>query len=253
MADTSHPRTERNLRRCVRAMYVAATCSMAAVGLLSLHASCVQAADESDSFAIHGQMTYTVQATDGFHAPYSGPNSLSPSRNDETVDATLFLGAKLWQGAEFWINPEIDQGFGLDNTLGVAGFPSGEAYKVGAYHPYFRLPRAFVRQTIDEGGEQESIEGVANQLGGSRKADRWVFTVGKFGVVDIFDNNQYAHDPRNDFLNWAAIDTGSFDYAADAWGYTVGAAAERYQGAWTVRAGVFDGSNVPNSVHLGRA
>jgi high affinity Mn2+ porin len=74
--------------------------------------------------------------------------------------------------------------------------------------------------------------------------------VGKFSVVDIFDNNQYAHDPRNDFLNWAAIDTGSFDYAADAWGYTVGAAAERYQGAWTVRAGVFDGSNVPNSAHL---
>jgi high affinity Mn2+ porin len=51
-------------------------------------------------------------------------------------------------------------------------------------------------------------------------------------------------------LNWAAIDTGTFDYAADAWGYTVGAAAEWYQGAWTVRAGVFDGSNVPNSVHL---
>jgi high affinity Mn2+ porin len=77
-----------------------------------------------------------------------------------------------------------------------------------------------------------------------------VFTVGKFSVVDVFDINQYAHDPRNDFLNWAAIDAGTFDYAADAWGYTVGAAAERYQGAWTVRAGVFDGSNVPNSVHL---
>ena len=245
----------------VRAMYVAANCSMAAVGLLFLHASRVQAADESDTpsppteerFAIHGQMTYTVQATDGFNAPYSGPNSLSPARNDETADATLFLGAKLWRGAEFWINPEIDQGFGLDNTLGVAGFPSGEAYKVGAYHPYFRLSRAFLRQTIDEGGEQESVDAVANQLGGSRNADRWVFTVGKFSVVDIFDNNQYAHDPRNDFLNWAAVDAGSFDYAADAWGYTVGAAAERYQGAWTVRAGVFDGSNVPNSVHLGRA
>ena len=30
----------------------------------------------------------------------------------------------------------------------------------------------------------------------------------------------------------------------------MGAAAEWYQGARTVRAGVFDGSNVPNSVHL---
>jgi high affinity Mn2+ porin len=231
------------------------------VGLLFLQVSSIQAADESsqdspsppipeERFAIHGQMTYTVQATDGFHAPYRGPNSLSPASNEETVDGTLDLGAGLWRGAEFWINSEIDQGFGLDNTLGVAGFPSGEAYKVGAYHPYFRWPRAFVRQTIDEGGERESVERGANQLGGSRSVNRWVITFGKVSVVDIFDINQYAHDPRGDFLNWAAVDAGSFDYAADAWGYTVGAAAECYQGAWTVRAGVFDGSNVPNSPHL---
>jgi high affinity Mn2+ porin len=204
----------------------------------------------AENWAIHGQFTYTVQATDGFQAPYSGRNSLSPASNEETVDATLFLGARLWRGVEFWINPEIDQGFGLDNTLGVAGFPSGEAYKVGADRPYLRLGRAFVRDTIDEGGEQESVEAEANQLSGSHSANRWVLTVGKFSVVDVFDTNQYAHDPRNDFLNWAAVDAGTFDYAADAWGYTVGAAVERYQDSWTVRAGLFDGSNIPNSVHL---
>lgn len=203
-----------------------------------------------ESFAIHGQATYVVQATDGFHAPYRGPNSLSPAANRETLDATLYLGARLWRGAEIWIQPEIDQGFGLDNTLGVAGFPSGEAYKVGADHPYLRLTRAFVRQTLDEGGDREPVEGVANQLGGSRRLDRWVFTVGKFGVTDIFDTNQYAHDPRSDFLNWSVLDGGAFDYAADAWGYTVGAAVERYAGSWTVRAGVFDLSTIPNSIHL---
>jgi high affinity Mn2+ porin len=253
---TSHPKAQ---RRFVCTTCVAANVLLTA-GLLLLLVSRVHAADESqdssppplteERFAIHGQMTYTVQATDGFHAPYRGPNSLSPSNNEETVDATLFLGARLWRGAEFWINPEIDQGFGLDNTLGVAGFPSGEAYKVGANHPYFRWQRAFVRQTIDEGGERESVEGLANQLGGYRSPNQWVFTVGKISIVDIFDTNQYAHDPRNDFLNWAAIDAGSFDYAADAWGYTVGAAAEWYQGPWTVRGGIFDGSNVPNSAHL---
>src|SRR5207302_2657040 len=56
--------------------------------------------------------------------------------------------------------------------------------------------------------------------------------------------------PRGDFLNWAIIDTGTFDYAADAWGYTYGAAVEWYQGAWTVRGGVFDLSIVPNSTEL---
>ena len=204
----------------------------------------------AERWAIHGQITYTVQADDGFHAPYAGPNSLTPASNEETVDATLFFGARPWRGAEIWIDPEIDQGFGLDNTLGVAGFPSGEAYKVGAYHPYLRWPRAFVRQVIDAGSEMETVEPGANQLGGSRSVDRWVLTIGKFGVTDIFDTNQYAHDPRNDFLNWSAVDGGAYDYAADAWGFTVGAAVERYAGSWTVRAGVFDLSNVPNSVHL---
>jgi high affinity Mn2+ porin len=46
------------------------------------------------------------------------------------------------------------------------------------------------------------------------------------------------------------IDTGTFDYAADAWGYTVGAAAEWYQGPWTLRGGVFDLSIAPNTTTL---
>ena len=203
-----------------------------------------------ERFAIHGQVTYVEQETGSFKAPYRGPNSLSPRTGRETVDATLFVGARLWPGAEGWIAPEIDQGFGLDDTLGVAGFPSGEAYKVGKNQPYLRLPRAFVRQTVNLNGTTEAVEAAAGQLGGTRSADRWVFTVGKFSVTDIFDMNRYAHDPRSDFLNWSAVDAGSFDYAADAWGFTVGAAAERYRGSWTLRAGVFDLSDIPNSAHL---
>jgi high affinity Mn2+ porin len=225
--------------------------SLATFALLCGHVPSSLAADESgERFAIHGQLTYVEQETDSFTAPYSGPNSLSPNSGRETVDATLFIGSRLWPGAEGWIVPEIDQGFGLDDTLGVAGFPSGEAYKVGKNEPYLRLPRAFVRQTIDLGGAEEAVEAAPDQLGGTRSADRWVFTVGKFAVTDIFDTNQYAHDPRSDFFNWSVIDAGTFDYAADAWGFTVGAAAERYEGSWTLRAGVFDLSNIPNSPHL---
>jgi high affinity Mn2+ porin len=229
------------------------------IGLLSGPAASARAAEEptevtrpadEERFAIHGQVTYVEQETSDFNAPYRGRNSLSPSSGRETVDATLFLGARLWSGAEAWVSPQIDQGFGLDNTLGVAGFPSGEAYKVGANSPYFRMPYAFVRQTIGTGHKHETGEGVANQLRGPRSLDRWVFTVGKFAVTDVFDTNQYAHDARNDFLNWAAVDSGTFDYAADSWGYTVGAAAERYLGCWTYRAGVFDLSDVPNSESL---
>jgi high affinity Mn2+ porin len=51
-------------------------------------------------------------------------------------------------------------------------------------------------------------------------------------------------------MNWTVIDAGTFDYAANAWGYTYGAAAELYQGDWTLRAGAFDLSDVPNSTRL---
>lgn len=203
-----------------------------------------------ETFALHGQFTYVEQEDSGFRAPYRGPNSLTPRRGKETADATLYIGLALWRGAEIWMNPEIDQGFGLDNTLGAAGFPSGEAYKVGRNQPYLRLPRLFVRDTINGEGNREPIEAAANWLAGDQSVNRWVITLGKFAVTDVFDSNQYAHDPREDFLNWAAVDAGAFDYAADAWGFTVGAAMEWYRGPWTLRGGVFDLSNVPNSPHL---
>jgi high affinity Mn2+ porin len=210
-----------------------------------------QSADvASERFAAHGQFTFVEQLTSPFHAPYSGPNSLSPRHGAETIDLTLFLGARLWSGAEAWVNPEIDQGFGLDDTLGLAGFPSGTAYKIGRSHPYWRLPRLFIRQTIDLGGESEPVQATANQLGGAQSANRWVFTLGKISVSDVFDTNGYAHDPRNDFLNWTAVDAGTWDYAADSWGYSVGAVAEWYQGQWALRAGIFDLSDVPNSETL---
>lgn len=203
-----------------------------------------------ETFAVHGQATLVAQGVAGFASPYAGDNSLSPHQVKETIDATLYLGVKPWSGAEIWANPEIDQGFGLSNTLGVAGFPSAEAYKVGKSSPYFRLQRLFLRQTVSLRGERSAVAGAANQLGGSQSADRLVLTLGKFGVGDVFDTNRYAHDPRGDFLNWAVVDTGSFDYAADAWGYSYGAAAEWYRGPWTLRLGAFNLSKVPNGETL---
>jgi high affinity Mn2+ porin len=91
--------------------------------------------------------------------------------------------------AELWINPELDQGFGLDDTVGVAGFPSGEAYKVGKDHPYLRLQRMFIRSTYSLAGPTQAVDADLNQLAGSRGANRWVVSLGKFSVTDIFDAN----------------------------------------------------------------
>jgi high affinity Mn2+ porin len=205
---------------------------------------------ETDRFAFHGQATYVNQYDPPFAVPYKGTNSLAPNIGRETTDVTLYAGMRLWQGAEAWLNPEIDQGFGLSGSVGAAGFPSGEAYKVGADYPYTRLHRAFLRQTINLGGEEQKVDAGLNQFSGTQTADRLVITIGKFGVVDVFDTNKYAHDPRSDFLNWTILDTGTFDYAADAWAYTVGGAVEWYQGPWTLRAGLFDLSIAPNQTAL---
>lgn len=207
---------------------------------------------QQQDWAVHGQATLVVQGVGGFRSPYEGTNSLQSRQTKETVDATAYFGVRPWQGAEIWINPEVDQGFGLSNTLGVAGFPSAEAYKVGKRAPYLRLQRLFLRQTIGLGGGQEAVAASANQLAGMRDANRIVVTIGKFGVGDVFDTNLYAHDPRADFVNWAAVDAGSFDYAADAWGYSSGVAVEAYRGAWTLRLGAFNLSTVPNGETLER-
>src|SRR2546429_1145996 len=213
----------------------------------SSHVMATDAAVE-DWWGLHGQTTFVTQYHPGFRSAFRGTNSLDPqAQARETWDLTLYGGLRLWRGAELWVNPEVDQGFGLSKTLGLAGFPSGEAYKVGAAAPYLQLPRLFVRQTITLGGEAAQVEAGLNQLAGRQTANRIVMTVGKFSVVDVFDTNRYAHDPCNDFLNWSIIDAGAFDYAADAWGYTYGAAVEWSQPWWTVRTGLFTLSKVPDS------
>ena len=151
-------------------------------------------AAEIENWAVHGQSTFTWMLQPAFHAPYTGPQSLQRDANGrETFDATLYAGFRPWPGAEIWINPEVDQGSGLSNTFGVAGYPSGEAYKVGKSEPYVLVQRGFLRQTIDLGGETEKLEPDLNQLGGTQTANRLVLTIDKYSIVDIFNTNRYAH------------------------------------------------------------
>lgn len=206
-----------------------------------------------ETWSLHGQATFVEQYHPAFRSLFRGKNSLDPgSRGDETFDATAFGGVRLWDGGEAYADLEIDQGFGISGTVGLAGFSSGEAYKVGAEEPYARLQRLFFRQTFDLGGDVETIDGDANKLAGSRTKNNIVITAGKFSVTDIFDADDYAHDPKKDFLNWSLIDSGAFDYAADAWGYSYGIAGEWNQDCWTVRLGLFDLSRVPNTTKLVR-
>ncbi|HQR02945.1 MAG: carbohydrate porin [Proteobacteria bacterium] len=222
-------------------------------GLIGLAPMAIASPDSSgnEAWNLYGQITHVSQAHGAFKSPYQGANSLDGgARLDSTNDFTLFVGARLWRGGELYLNPEIDEGFGLSNTQGIAGFPSANAYKVGAHHPYLRLPRAFFRQTIDLGGAQEVIGSGPNQLAGTRSTDHIVLTLGKLSIPDIFDTNIYAHDPRGDFMNWSIIEAGAFDYAADSWGFSKGIAIEWTQSWWTLRGGLFTLSSEPNGERL---
>src|SRR6187402_3595689 len=87
-------------------------------------------------FNFHFQQTVITQSKPGFSANYSGQNSLSTGKETQTsLTTTLFGGARLWKGAEAYFNPEMSGGAGLSKTLGVAGFPNGETFRVGQAEP----------------------------------------------------------------------------------------------------------------------
>jgi high affinity Mn2+ porin len=195
---------------------------------------------ESDRWEIHGQTTYLPQGYPAFRAPYSGPNSLTPaSQFQATWSNSLFLNARLWEGGEVYYNPELLQGFGLNNTVGVAGFPNGEAQKSNFPFPHYNTSRLFLRQTFGFGGEQEELPSGALQLANRVDVSRLTLQAGKLSVADVFDGNSYARDPRKDFMNWSLWSSGAFDYAADKLGLGYGVTAELNQKQWALRSGYF--------------
>jgi high affinity Mn2+ porin len=203
---------------------------------------------ESNRWEIHGQVTYLPQGYPSFRAPYTGTNSLTPAPQAQaTWSNSLFLNARLWEGGEVYYNPELLQGFGLNDTVGAAGFPNGEAQKSNFPYPHYNTSRLFLRQTFGFGGEQEALASGPTQLGGKVDVSRLTVQAGKFAVIDVFDGNAYAKDARKDFMNWSMWAPGAMDYSADKVGLSYGATAELNQKQWALRSGYFLMQSVSNS------
>jgi high affinity Mn2+ porin len=196
--------------------------------------------DQDRWLSVHGQGTIVTQVHDHFRSPYVGPNSLLPVEPAATTEtATLFLDARLWPGGEIVFNPEISGGRGFSGTLGLAGFPNGEATRVGVVEPTPYIARLLYRQTWGLDVEREKVEDGPNQIGGIRDIDRITLSVGKLTATDIADNNRYSHDPRTQFLNWALMYNGAWDYPANLRGYTYGVALEFNTYYWALHYGIF--------------
>jgi high affinity Mn2+ porin len=202
---------------------------------------------ESEGWIVRGQATFIIQGHPRFRSPYRGEASLSPAPNARnTFSMDLVIGRRLWEGAEVIVNPQVTRGFGLSNSVGAAAFPNNEAFRLGSTTPNLFVPRAFFRQTIGLSADTVPNEDDPLHFNAPLPRERITFTAGKLSVWDIFDDNRYAHDPRTQFLNWALVGGGAYDFTADARGWTPGAALEWENGTWGVRAGIFQ---VPRRVN----
>jgi high affinity Mn2+ porin len=193
-----------------------------------------------DSWNIHGQFTFIEQGDPAFRSPYEGANSLTAAAQvQNTVSSTAYVGVRPWSGTDIYIDPELTQGFGLDETHGIAAFPNFDAQKASFPIPRFNVARIYVQQTFGLGGEQETIEDGPNQLPGQKDIDRITVIAGKLAVTDFFDKNAYAGDGRTEFMNWQLACCGAYDWTMDQISYTWGAMVELNQKSWAFRAGYF--------------
>lgn len=178
-------------------------------------------ADSTAWYSLHGQTTVIAQYKPAFRAAYSGPNSLKTAEETQTsLTSTLYLGTKLWKGAALFVDPEIAGGSGLSQALGVADATNGETFRIGDPAPKVYLARVFYTQTFALSDEKEFQPGDFNQLQQFVPTRYLAFTIGKVAIADYFDNNQYSHDPRTQFLSWGLMSNGAWDYPANTRGYT---------------------------------
>jgi high affinity Mn2+ porin len=204
-------------------------------------------AQKDSTFSFHFQQTIITQNKPGFSAPYSGQNSLNPlSETQSSITTTFFGAARLWKGAEVYFNPELSGGAGLSKTLGIAGFPNGETFRVGSASPAIYIARLYFKQNFEWGNEKDTLDDDANQLAGLKSKRYFSVAAGKFGMADFFDGNNFSHDPRSQFMNWALMDNAAWDYPANTRGYTIGLYTELGQPNWTLRFALTMVTTVPN-------
>jgi len=130
------------------------------------------------------------------------------------------MGVRLWKGASVFINPEIAGGSGLSEALGIAAATNGETFRIGDPAPKIYLARFFYKQVFALTSDKTYQTSDFNQLGEHLPSKYLSITVGKIGAADYFDDNKFSHDPRTQFMSWALMDNGAWDYPANTRGYT---------------------------------
>ncbi|HEV3331186.1 MAG TPA: carbohydrate porin [Bryobacteraceae bacterium] len=206
------------------------------VCLTALVGTAVVSAQDEERWNLFYQATSIGDHHGTFPSPYAGPFSLQdyPER-DVSLTTTLFLGLRLERNTQLYFDPEIAGGKGFSGVNGMANSPNGELPRVASATPKPYLARLYVSHDFGFGDEKELVESDPNQLAGARPMNRYTVTIGRFTVTDFFDNNRYTHDPRTQFIGWAIMYNGAWDYPADTRGYTWGWVHELHTKHWSFR------------------
>lgn len=188
------------------------------------------------NYSFHIQSTTIPQYHFDFTAPYQGDNSLLASEPVQTsFSATIFLQYKMAKHSYWVFNPEAAGGKGLSKTLGIAGFPNGEVYRVGDPNPKPFIARLYFEQRFPLSNRMGLVDDDLNQVAEKTNQDYVSVIVGKFSLTDFFDDSQISHDPRTQFMNWSLMSNGGWDYPANTRGYTMGAVIQALYHDWAFR------------------
>ena len=191
---------------------------------------------EPERWNLFYQATSIGQYHGMFHSPYTGSFSLqNRTERDVSLTTTLFFGLRLEKNTALYFDPEVAGGRGFSDVDGLANSSNGELPRLASATPKPYVARLYVSHDFVFGPEMESFESEANQLAGRRAMNRYTLTVGRFTLTDFFDNNRYSHDPRAQFMGWAVMYNGAWDYPADVRGYTWGWVHEFHSRNWSFR------------------
>lgn len=187
------------------------------------------------------QLTYILQDAPPFHAPYSGPNSLTPRGDAENTHTYgLYLGARLLPDLQLYADFEMARGAAIGHAVGLAGLTNGDVIRQGAVYlgqgPY--LARSYVRYLIPLGPRTDTAERGQDQVPVVQPVRRIEVKAGKFALNDDFDLNRYANSTRLQFMDWSLWNNTAWDFAANTRGYTNEVLAAYESPAWSLRLAV---------------
>jgi hypothetical protein len=186
-----------------------------------------------------------------FYAPYSGPNSFLPDAEHATSRVeTLYTGFQISKRLEILCDVESAGGAGLSSALGIAGFTNVDVVRNPTLGEAPYVSRVMLHYTIPLSSETTEATRNPLSLASTIPVRRLELRLGKMSTVDFFDLNSIGSDSHLQFMNWAIVNNGAFDYAADTRGYTYGLVMEYYDHAWAARFGELLMPTVANGIDL---